>query len=1046
MSNGAVFAQATRLVFQTGTTGNVPGQPFQVQPVVEAQDAAGATDFTFEGPVTLTIKTGDGKGGAVLSGPTTVNAVAGFANFSDLSINTPGSYRLTATSGALTGDSASITVPLTISEVYTSALPTGLDQATAINGAEQVRSFAVNRVPGSPWAGTVYLPRRAAGAPADVFYWRGKATNVAAAPGSGTLTTQGPDWTHPDGKFDTAALAAAGYNPAAGNSFWAIGVASDNYVYVTGLTSGALARFDADGTNPAVVVAAPNFPRIRQMYVTGSGAVSNNAGNPTTIWYFTDAAASKAEKWVAQSLDTGGKPAGFTKTSLFTVADNPSQVHQSVVNSTRDTLFYTFYYTGAGPGPTPQKYSVTGVKDTSFPVYTLSLGSGLAIDSSDRALYEGYPNGQHPFVALSPRNGQNILNDGAGNGGGQYIPSVNWSYQFSDYYVELGRFSDRHYFYWGNATNGSSLGVFSTDMPAAPPLGVTAADAGLGGKVNLAWTLPVDTEVTGVNVYRSTNPTSFNFAAPTYPNQTGGALVDSGLTNGTAYYYVVRTVAKDPFTNTSYESANLTPISATPTAGQPAPSPVTNVTATDTKAGGEVVLAWTDPSPAGTLEHVNVYRSTSSGSLGTKLDTVAKGVQTYADKAATNGTPYYYTLKAANGSDKEAAGVLAQPAPVTPTDQTAPTFAGLKTLTDYGFPGFRLAWDAATDNSGPITYKVYATTTPGGFNFAAPDLTTTDTTADLKGLTVGQDVYLLVRATDALGNTSTTDKVVAATPTRVIVDSDQNALVNFDKFNPQPDPGFPALVPAGVGVAKGSGEPDLISSGFAAGLYYFNTNDKKGKVQFTVPINAAGTYEISAFWNPSTNAAAMLNTPNYVYHVTLPNGQQLPDITLDMVNAPLDPNAPRSNRWNLLTTQTLTPGNLIIVGDATQSTSVAPPDINVSGAVRARIVITPSNVPIYRAATAPTVDGNINASEWAGAPILALGRASQDVLPGKWSGPADYNSNVQLKWDSNNLYVAASVTDDVVSFPQTNPDQLSNRDGLEIYLGLSPAAAPRRTV
>lgn len=1056
--SSAVFAQATKLVFEAGLQGAPPGQAFYGQPVISAQDAAGNVDYNFSGPVTVTIKAGDATGGAVLSGTTTVQASSGYAYFSDLGINTPGAFRLTATSGALAGDSASVIVPLSISEVWTQALPTGVDTSKTLDALNQIRSFAVNRAPGSEWAGTAYFTRRVIGAagaipagPGDVFFWRGHATNPDATPGSGMLTAQGPDWLHPDGKFDRAAAIAAGWNVDADNSIWAIGVGGDNYVYTAGLTAGKLMRWDPDGKNP--VLLSSSFTRIRQMYVTGSGAVSNNPDNPTTIWLFTDPAGA-AEKWVAASLDNG-KPSNFQKTTLFTPNDRANQVHQSVVNSKRDTLYYTFW-TPAPYAPQPLKYNINGTRDESFPVWTQGLATGLSIDSEDRSLFVAWGNitttPDYPIVALSPRNGANILDNGSGAGGGRYVPSTNWSYRFNDGYIELARYSDRHYFYLGSSAGiptaanggaakaGTSVGVFRTNIPAPMPLNPKATDAGQGGKVNLSWTLPMDTEVTGVNIYRATTPTGFNFNAPTFANKQGGSLSDTGLVNGTTYYYIIRTVAKDVFTAETYESANITPMVVVPTSGQPVPPPVTNAMAEDTKAGGQVKLTWSDPAPAGTLDHVNVYRSTASGTLGTKLGEAPAGAQTYTDDTAVNGTAYYYTLKTANSSGGESAGVLAQPAPVTPTDQVAPTFAGVKTVTDYGYPGFHLTWSAATDRSTPITYKVYTAATPGGFNFGSPAVTTTDLSADLRGLTVGQDVYIVVRAVDAAGNPSANDKVVAATPARVIVDSDNAANVNFGNFNPQPDSSFPALVPVSIGPAKGSAD-DLISTGYHQGVYFLNTNDKKGKVQFTVPINATGKYDISAFWNPD----AALNTPNYIYHITLPNGQQLPDIALDMVRTAANAGEPQANQWNLLTTQTLTPGNLIIVGDATQSPSTDPAATNVSGAVRARMVITPTDIPIYKAAAPPTIDGNINASEWGGAPVLTLGRAYQDVLPGKWTGPADYTGSVQLKWDADNLYVAAQVTDDVVSFPVTALNAISQRDGLEVYLGLEPTADKART-
>jgi hypothetical protein len=74
---------------------------------VTARERSGRTARRFTRPVTLSITRGTGAAGAVLSGSTTVTAIAGVATFTNLSIDNGGTgYILSASAAGLTGTSA----------------------------------------------------------------------------------------------------------------------------------------------------------------------------------------------------------------------------------------------------------------------------------------------------------------------------------------------------------------------------------------------------------------------------------------------------------------------------------------------------------------------------------------------------------------------------------------------------------------------------------------------------------------------------------------------------------------------------------------------------------------------------------------------------------------------------------------------------------------------------------------------------------------------------------------------------------------------------
>jgi fibronectin type 3 domain-containing protein len=116
--------------------------------------------------------------------------------------------------------------------------------------------------------------------------------------------------------------------------------------------------------------------------------------------------------------------------------------------------------------------------------------------------------------------------------------------------------------------------------------------------------------------------------------------VDTGVANGTTYFYKVAAVNSVGTGPTSLE-ASATPAAAT------VPSAPRNLTAVPAKPRG-VALSWTAPAVTGgsAITGYQIYRGTSPGGEAF-LVSVGTGTS-YKDTSAVGGVTYYYTVVAVN--------------------------------------------------------------------------------------------------------------------------------------------------------------------------------------------------------------------------------------------------------------------------------------------------------------------------------------------------------------------------------------------------------------
>ena len=322
-------------------------------------------------------------------------------------------------------------------------------------------------------------------------------------------------------------------------------------------------------------------------------------------------------------------------------------------------------------------------------------------------------------------------------------------------YNDTGLTAATTYFYRVRATNAVGDSAYSAEasattgtVPPDTPSGLMAA-ATSSSQINLSWT-DVATE-TGFKIERKTG------VGGTYSQiaTVGGGVVtysNTGLTANTTYYYRIRATNAGGDSPYSTE-ANATTLDVAPAA----PSGLSATSASTT----QINLSWTDNATNET--GFKIERKTGSGGTYAQIATTGADVTTYNDPGLTEGTTYFYRVRATNAiGDSAYSGEASATTGTTPPD--APS--GL-TATPISSSQINLSW---TDVANETGYKIERKTGAGGTYSQVATVGAGVITYSNTGLTVNTTYYYRVRATNAGGdspysneaNTTTLDAIPAA--------------------------------------------------------------------------------------------------------------------------------------------------------------------------------------------------------------------------------------------------------------------------------------------
>jgi YHS domain-containing protein len=212
--------------------------------------------------------------------------------------------------------------------------------------------------------------------------------------------------------------------------------------------------------------------------------------------------------------------------------------------------------------------------------------------------------------------------------------------------------------------------------PAATPAAAPGTPAGLTAspgdrRVKLSWDPPAPdsgSPVSGYNVFQGTSPGGESTTPVNGSPVTSTSYTVTGLTNGSTYYFTVQAVNFSVITinrvaNGVTEGQASCEVAAVPVT---VPGPPAGLTAAPGDA--QMTLAWNPPASDGgsPVSGYNVFQGTSPGGESTTPVNGSPVTSTsYTMTGLTNGSTYYFTVKAVNIQGQGTASGEVPAVPVT---------------------------------------------------------------------------------------------------------------------------------------------------------------------------------------------------------------------------------------------------------------------------------------------------------------------------------------------------------------------------------------------
>ncbi len=272
---------------------------------------------------------------------------------------------------------------------------------------------------------------------------------------------------------------------------------------------------------------------------------------------------------------------------------------------------------------------------------------------------------------------------------------------YNDFTVDIGStYSYRVRAYNGSQESGDSNTAGAAPLDDVPPVAQTnlAATAG-NGKVFLSWERSVSWDAYEQRIYRSTNGGNSYSLLTSLQDSTATDYIDTSANNGATYFYVIA-----GFDNSAESNPRSSSTSATPQSNRIDPPTRLSALAGDAR----VQLDWT-PSTSGGISQQRIYRSTTSGSGYTQVGTLSASATNYLDTRLSNGTTYYYVIRAFNGATESGNSNQAKDTPIVNAKPVAHN-GTLSVLVDSAANGVLSAVD---ENGEPLVYTIVTNGTNG---------------------------------------------------------------------------------------------------------------------------------------------------------------------------------------------------------------------------------------------------------------------------------------------------------------------------------------------